>query len=1014
MPARKKEAEKKTKKPTAKSTATVKKKQAAKSTAAKKKPVSKKTAAAKKKQTGRKSSPRKNLESLPVVGIGASAGGLKALESFFAQMPADSGMAFVVIQHLSPGHKSIMGSLLEKHTAMKVLPARDGTKLKSDCIYLNPPDKNIGILNGTLQLLEPRNSHGTNLPIDYFFRSLAEDQHEKGVCIVLSGTGTDGTLGLKAVKAGGGMTMAQQEADAEYSGMPRSAIDTGMVDYVLPAADMPSRLLKYAQHPYLCEPDVPAGTAKHYDDYVQKIFLNIRSKTGHDFSGYKKNTIYRRIERRMAVHQIERIADYVRLLGENPSEVETLFREMLITVTNFFRDPDAFKILEKKVFSGLLKKRGPDSPLRVWVPGCATGEEAYSVAMLIAETMQRLGVHATVQIFATDIDEEAVEYARAAVYPDSIAADVSPERLKAFFVKDQNSFRIKKQIREMVVFANQSLTKDPPFSKLDMVVCRNVLIYMDTDLQKKVIPLFHYTLIPDGVLFLGSSESIGGFLDFFAPIDTKWKIFKRRKAEMPRVMEYPGSLPDSTAVASDARNEGKIPPVSEVDIRDIAEMAILEKYGPPCVIVNDKYDILYFSGNTDKYLSPPVGLPSFNILKMSHEALHFKLTAALHKVSKQRTTVVCEGLQFKHHDTYITVDLTVMPVTAARARQDLMMVVFEDKTPPEVPVKGVKKTKNKKEDFRLATLEQELQSTREYLQTTIEELETSNEELKSTNEELQSTNEELQSTNEELETSKEEMQSTNEELSTVNAELQSKVDELSRANNDLNNLLASTEIGTIFLDMELNIKRFTPVVEKIFHLIKTDIGRPISDLSAKLVGENVSEDAVQVLRTLNTHEKNVTAESGECFSMRIMPYRTTENVIDGVVITFVDITHIVKAERLAAVVKDSNDAVTLLDPAGRILAWNRGAEQMYGYSEEEALGMNISELIPDNNKKEAVKFMKDMFSEKKIEPYKTRRVGKNGAVLDVLLASTLLRDRSGNPESLAITERVISELEKTK
>ena len=1000
------------------------KKTTAKAAPNKKKPTLKqKPAAGVKKKTAVKKSPAKKKTSpshtrtknLPIVGIGASAGGLKALETFFDNISSNCGMSFVVIQHLSTGHKSIMGTLLEKHTKMKVLPAEDNTKLQPNCIYLNPPDKNIGIINGILQLMVPRETHSVNLPINFFFRSLSEDQKESAICIVLSGTGTDGTMGLRAVKAEGGMTMVQDEKDAEYNGMPKSAIDTGLVDFILPANKMAAQLMKYVKHPYMHKPGKKPELLKKYDDYVQKIYLLIRAKTGHDFSHYKKNTIYRRIERRMAVHQIDRIVDYVRLLTENPSEIETLFRDMLITVTNFFRDPDAFKVLEQKAIPELVKNRSKNKPLRVWITGCATGEEAYSIAMLITENMERLKEPVTVQIFATDIDEEAIEYARAATYPDSIAADVSPGRLKRFFFKEENTFRIKKQIREMVVFANQSLTKDPPFSKLDMVVCRNVLIYMDSALQKIILPLFHYTLNSDGILFLGSSESIGAFMDHFAPIDTKWKIFKRRDTELPRAMEYPGTQPG--VADSDIRSKGKLSRLSELDIRDIAEMVILEKYGPPCVLVNNKHEILYFSGNTDKYLSPPVGVPNFDILKMVNEGLLYKLSSSMHKVSKQKKSIVCRDLQIKHHNTYITVDLTIMPIAAHKAREDLMMVVFEDKTLLETTAKDKKAAKPKQEESRISILEQELQSTKEYLQTTIEELETTNEELKSTNEEMQSTNEELQSTNEELETSKEEMQSTNEELSTVNAELQTKVDELSWANNDLNNLFSSTEIGTIFLDMQLCIKRFTPSMGKIFNLIKTDIGRPISDLTAKTNHENILADSEKVLKTLNTLEKYISVKTGETYNMRIMPYRTLENVIDGIVLTFSDITTILKAEkniRFATVLKDSNDAITIQDNKGNISAWNRGAELMYGYTEAEAIKMNIKEIVPDDEKKYALKFVKDVFAGKQINSFKAARKTRDGREIVVWLTVTILRNKKGQPVSVATTERDITKLKELK
>jgi len=948
---------------------------------------------------------------LSIVGIGASAGGFKALENFFAHLPPDSGAAFVVIQHLPVGHKSIMASLLAKRTALKVLPAENGARLRPNCIYLNPPDKNIAVMGGVLQLMRVKHPYPANLPIDYCFRSLAEDQKERAVCIVLSGAGADGALGLKAIKAAGGMTMAQLASDAEYNGMPNSAIATGMVDCVLPADKMPAQLLKYLRHPYL-RPHRPTPSAEgKQEDYLQKILALIRTRTGHDFSQYKKNTICRRIERRMALHQIDRMTDYVRLLEEVPSELETLFRDLLIRVTGFFRDPDAFKALARKVLPDLLSGRQEQEPLRIWVPGCATGEDAYSVAMLIAEVMGKLGRHIPAQIFATDIDNEAIEYARMAVYPESIAADIAPERLKNYFIKEGHTYRVQKRIREMVVFASQSLTKDPPFSKLDLLVCRNVLIYMNSDLQKKLFALFHYTLRPGGFLFLGTSEGIGGCMEYFSPVDARWKIFKRTGAEVPRLAEHPVNVP---AVLPRPEGDSRRKPLqlTETDIRAIAEATILEKYSPPCVLINSKYDILYFSGNTEKYLAPQPGVPSFNILKMAHQSMLYRLSSALHKAARQKTSVSCRNLQITQADACLHIDVTVIPISALRARDDLMLVAFKEQAAPEAAAPGRPTRSSKKDQSRIAMLEQELQSTKEYLQTTIEELETSNEELKSTNEELQSTNEELQSANEELETSKEEMHSTNEELTTLNNLLQVKVDELGQANDDLNNLLASTEIGTIFLDMNLCIKRFTPSIEKIFSLLKTDIGRPISDLTAKTPHANILADAHSVLRTLGMVEKNIQVATGETFNMRIIPYRTTENVIDGVVITFADITAFCQAREdslLAAVLNNSNDAVTLQDAEGNILLWNQGAERMYGYSQAEALAMNIRKIIPEGHREEALHFAASAFAGKNVPACKTRRMAKGGRMLNVWLQATILRNPDGPADLLVTIERELAE-----
>jgi len=832
----------------------------------------------------------------PIVGIGASAGGLEALEGFFSHVPPKPNIAFVVIQHLAPKHKSVMDSLLKRRTQMDVLVAEDGRKIEPNCVYLNPPDKDVAIMDGTLHLIEPVDRHGIRLPIDYFFRSLAQDQHEKAICIVLSGTASDGTLGVRAIKGEGGMAMVQEEKQAQYDSMPKSAIDTGLVDFILPVEKMSEELMRYAKHPYIKAPEEITDTEKKFETTLSKIFLAVRAATGHDFSNYKQSTTRRRIQRRMAVHQIDDITNYLRYLQKNPAEVGILDKDLYIRVTNFFRDPEAFDALNQKVILELLKGKQPETSLRIWVPGCASGEEAYSIAIMFTEAMEMLKKHFDIQIFATDIDAESIERARGAAYPESIAADVSDGRLKLFFNKEENTYRLKKQIRDTVVFAVQNLIKDPPFSKLDLVSCRNLLIYMDAELQKRILPLFYYTLNKDGFMFLGSSESIGGFADLFAPVDNKWKIFKRKISAVEKVAGY---LPPPFYEAAFGRRgveakEG----VAEAKIRQLAEKVILEHYAPSCVLIDEKYNILYFHGKTDTFLSPPTGEPSFNILNMIREDLRYSLGTTLHQAIKQKKTAVSEGLQIKRDDVLLTVDLQVRPLMKPEAMQGLIMVTFETKKPPEKrgKKKKVPKSEEGKIDARVISLEQELQSTKEYLQTTVEELEASNEELKSSNEELQSTNEELQSTNEEMETSKEELQSTNEELGTVNAELQGKMDEVSHSNDDLNNLFASTEVGTIFLDTELRIKSFTPSASKVFNLIKTDIGRSIRDLSPKITYEDIHKDAHEVLKTLNQKETEIQTAEGEWFSMRILPYRTVENVIEGVVITFVDVNKIKKAE----------------------------------------------------------------------------------------------------------------------
>ncbi len=984
--------------------------------AAGKKPAAKKKAATKKGPKKRakaapgvkkaKAGPKKDT-GFPIVGLGASAGGLEALEAFFSHMPYDSDIAFVVIQHLSPKHKSIMGALLSKCTQMEVVEIKDGLKLESNRVYLNPPDKNVTIINGTLQLMAPVKTSSINLPIDCFFRSMSEDLGEKAICIILSGTATDGTLGLKAVKGEGGIAMVQAPDSAKYDGMPRSAIATGIVDFIEPVEKLPAKLIKYVNAPYIGVPKKVEVTDNQFANYLQKVFALIRSATGHDLSHYKQTTIRRRIERRLAVHQIDKISNYVKYLQTTPAEVDILFKDMLIGVTNFFRDTKAFKVLETKAIPALLQNRRPDSTIRIWIVGCSTGEEAYSIAILFSEILDKMKQHFNLQIFASDIDAQAIEHARTGTYPDSIAADVSQARLNQFFVKEDNTYRVKKAIREMIIFAVQNVINDPPFSKIDLVSCRNLLIYMNPELQKKVLPLCHYTLNPDGVLFLGSSESIGEFTDLFRPINVKWKVFRRKDFYVEKLVDYP-VMPFYRGNRDDEKGGMRQP--ADINIHDTAERVILDNFAPAGVLVNERYEIMHFMGKTDKYLEAPVGKANFNILKMAREGLKLKLNTALHNAVRQKKTIVYESLRVKYNGKFRIIDLTVRPLLEVNIPESFFLVMFDDKTPSRKPVKRKGKGAAKDDSSPIVTsLERELESTKETLQTTIEEMETSNEELKSTNEELQSVNEELQSTNEELETSKEELQSTNEELVTVNTELQNKVDELSQVNNDISNLLASTEIGTIFLDTDLNIKRFTPAMTKIFNLIQKDIDRPIGHITTKIEYGDLVTNVEEVLKTLSRQEHEVRDKKGNWYVVNISPYRTIDNVIEGIVMTFVDVTQVKqsaeKERRLAAVVRDSYDAITVQDFEGNIKAWNRGAENLYGWTEAEALKMNIKDIIPAKNLKETLAFLDKVRDGENMRAFKTKRKTNKGKVVEVWLTVTILTDSHGNPYQVATTER---------
>ena len=839
----------------------------------------------------------------PIVGIGASAGGLAAFEAFFSAMPTnpESAMAFVLVQHLSPDHKSILSDLVRQYTHMQVFEVKDGMVVQPNCAYIIPPNRDMAFFNGTLQLLEQMAPRGMRLPIDFFFRSLAQDQRERAICIVLSGTGSDGTLGVRAVKGEGGMVMAQTPDTTEFDGMPRNAIATGLVDYVLAPNEMPAQLIAYVTHIFGKRPRSLAVPTPKVEDTLKKICVMLRVQTGHHFAQYKENTLIRRIERRMAIHQIGQIDDYLRFIQKRPIEVEALFRDLLIGVTSFFRDPEAFAILQTHIIPRMFVNKVASRTVRVWVCGCSTGEEAYSIAILIQEHLDRLKQTFKVQIFATDIDGRAIEQARSGVFPASIAIDISAERLAHFFIQEPEggSYRIQKAIRDLLIFSEQDVIKDPPFSKIDLISCRNMLIYMNSELQKKLIPLFHYALNPLGTLFLGTSETIGDFGSFFTALDRKWKIYARQELTAGTMrLSLDALLPVrmQSDVAPRAPREGTQGDL-KLNFGELTRQALLDHYVQAAVLINGRGEILYIFGRTGKYLEPAPGNADMNIFTMLREGLHRDLTTALHKVVTYREPIVVSRLNVKTNGSFTSVNLVVRPIAVGSegaTMQDVFLVIFEEGAPLEVLTEQELErsdTYTPEVESHIATLEQELRAKEEYLQTTLEEMETSNEELKSTNEELQSVNEELQSTNEELETSKEELQSVNEELATVNTELQNKVLELSRANNDMNNMLAGTGMGTLFVDTQLRISRFTPAITQVINLIQSDIGRPVGHIVSNLIDYgSLVEDVQVVLDTLISQESEVQTKAGTWYLMRIRPYRTLENVIEGVVITFIDIT----------------------------------------------------------------------------------------------------------------------------
>ncbi|MBC7962107.1 MAG: PAS domain-containing protein [Steroidobacteraceae bacterium] len=835
------------------------------------------------------------LETLPfpIVGIGASAGGLEALEQFLRNVPENSGMAFVIVQHLDPNYKGIMAELLQRTTVMEVFQVRDRMRVKPNCVYVIPPNKDMSILHGVLHLFDLATPRGLRLPIDFFLRSLAEDRQERSIGVILSGMGSDGTMGLRAIKEKAGVALVQEPASAKFDSMPRSAIEAGLADLIAPAEALPGKIIDYLRHALIFARTDQSLEEKD-QSALEKVLILLRTKTGQDFSLYKKNTVYRRVERRMSIHQIDRIAAYVRYLQENPQEVELLFKELLIGVTSFFRDPETWRLLREEAIPLLLESHPAGGTLRAWSAGCSTGEEAYSLAMAFKEALREVKPTEAfkLQIYATDLDQDAIDKARQGVYPANIAADVSPERLKHFFIQEENGYRIGKEIREMVTFATQNLIMDPPFTKLDILICRNLLIYLTPELQKKLLPLFHYSLLPGGVLFLGSAETVGTFTDLFTPLNAKARLFRQRESVLAEPLAFPASfVPARPGVP---RGLTMLKPVA--NLQSLAEQLLLQSFSPPAVLTNNKGDILFVSGRTGKYLEPAAGKANWNIFAMTREGLRFDLGSAFQKALLQKDPVTVHGLKVGTGVGTQTVDITVQSIEEPEALQGMVMIVFSDvATPPKQKRPGRSKTATS-DSAKVPELEHELQQFREELQTTREEMQSSQEELISTIEELQSTNEELQSTNEELTTSREEMQSLNEELQTVNAEQQSKMEELARVSNDMRNLLNSTEIVTVFLDNELHIRRFTSGADKLFKLRAGDVGRPLSEIVSDLIYPKMTEEVQEVLRTLAFSEKQIAARDGRWFSVRIMPYRTMEDVIGGVVITFANITVFKKSE----------------------------------------------------------------------------------------------------------------------
>lgn len=882
------------------------------------------------------------------VGLGASAGGLEALEQFFRLLPPDSGMAFVVVQHLDPSHASILSEILQRSTKMPVLEAQDEMPVLPNRVHVIPPNRDMVILHGKLRLSLPAEPRGQRLPIDAFLRSLAEDRGENCAAIILSGTGTDGTLGLRAVFGAGGLCLVQEPTTARYDGMPASAIKSGYATHVLAVEHMPQALL--ANHRAPAAVQVRAAGSAPEAQGLAKVLNLLRAGTGHDFSHYKKSTIGRRIERRVALQGMADAEVYARHLRSHPAELSALFRELLINVTSFFRDPDAFAVLRSTVLPELLRGKAETGVLRVWVAGCATGEEAYSIAMLVREAMDEQKVELKVQLYATDLDDDAINTARAGVYPPNIAQDVSPERLRRFFTKDDAGYRVRKDVREMVVFALQSVIKDPPFTRLDLLACRNLMIYLEPELQNRLIPAFHYALRPGGVLMLSPSESVGHHTDLFEPISQRYKIYRAlRGGASTRAVLGSGLSWASTGPrpAPDGPPRG----TRETQVAEAARRMLLQTFAPPSVLADTAGNLLYVHGDTGNYLRPAPGQPTHKLMEMAREGLALALSEAVRQVAADGRPMLNREVSVKAGDQTRPVLLSVRPMPDADAPPGALLVSFQAPSAPPAPRPRRRATAASGEAPRVLDLERELARAKESMNALLEEQQASNEELKSTNEELQSTNEELQSTNEELETSKEELQSVNEELVTVNSELQNKVEQMAGMQDDMKNLLDNIRVGTIFLDSRLHIRRFTRDALSVYRLSASDLGRPLADIRSELQGEDLLPDAQAVLDTLVPVEREVRTASGTWYLARVQPYRTVDNLIDGVVLTFADVTERVhaiaarKAQDLAeAIVDIVHDPLVVLDAALRVISANRAYHREFGGTPPDTRGQSFFDV----------------------------------------------------------------------
>lgn len=895
----------------------------------------------------------------PIVGIGASAGGLEAFSELLRKLPPKTGMAFVLVQHLDPKHSSDLREILTRMTEIPVAEVSDGTVVRPDHIYVIPPDKAMTIKGGVLRLGARVQTRGQHLPIDHFLQSLAEHSADLAISVILSGTASDGTEGSRAIKAAGGITFAQDEKSAKYGSMPQSAVQTGCVDFVLPPASIAHELARVGQHPYL------AGTATQKPELaiasgnqMEALLSLLRVASGVDFTHYKHTTLQRRIKRRMVLHKLEKVGDYVRYIKNKPGELDELYKDILIHVTSFFRDPDAFEALRKDVFPHLFQNN-KGGTVRVWVPGCSTGEEVYSLAMAMLEyiwletqkTARPTPGSVPFQIFATDISEGSLDRARAGIYSPATVADISPERLRRFFVKLDAGYQIAKSVREMCIFARQNVAKDPPFSNLDLISCRNLLIYLGAVLQKRVIPTLHYALKPERYLMLGGSESLGTFAEYFAPLDKKNRIFQKRKVAS-RLSTYFNGV--EYGIRRIEMNQAAREPDIVGTVEKAADRVLFNRFVPASIVINEELEIVHFRGKTGPYLEPASGHPTFNLVKMAREGLLVDLRAAVTRAQKDRTLVRKEGVIIQSNGGTREVNLEITPIRGEGSAERFYLIVFQDASVSKSSAerKGGKKSAPTKDlpAREQERLQRETKQLREQLQELIEDHETVTEEFKAANEEVMSANEELQSTNEELETAKEELQSSNEELTTLNEELQNRNAELSLANNDLLNLLDNVSIPVVIVDNDLHVRHFTPPAQKLLNLLPGDIGRRLSEIRSNLDVPDMGTLARETIDTMSVQELEVRESgSGKWHLMRVRPYKTWDNKIEGAVVSFLDIDVLKRNAEQAQILADAmaetaREAILVLDSNLRVTKANPTFYRAFGVSRPETENRAIYDL----------------------------------------------------------------------